>query len=303
MNTMHVMDFDLNLLKALDAVLETRSVTRAAQRLGLSQPATSHALGRLREALGDPLLVRVGSAQELTDHALRLKDAVKEALLRAEVVLAGPEVVTPARIKRTFVLNLADYTELTLLPRLVERLAREAPGISLTCRAHTWNAVEALNAGSDLWIGVNPPAVPGLMAQKLFSDGYRCAVRRAHPLATKRKISLDDFVKYKHVQIAPGSQPGGPLDDALAARGKAREVALRVPNFLVAPLLVTRTDLVLTAPRRMLDTFAPMVDLKVFEPPLPITGFTLQQAWLVRAHTDPVHRWFRNMVREISVAN
>jgi DNA-binding transcriptional LysR family regulator len=300
MTFMHVANFDLNLLKTLDAVLETRSVTRAAQKLGLSQPATSHALQRLRDALGDPLLVRVGSAQVLTAHAEGLQDAVKEALLRAEVVLAGPEAVTPAKVKRTFVINLADYTELTLLPKLMERLAKEAPGISITCRSHAWSAFEGLTGGADLWIGVHPPAVPGLMAQKLFSDSYQCVVRRGHPLLKKRKkVSLEDFVRFKHVQIAPGAQPGGPLDDALGARGLSREVALRVPSFLVAPLLVTRTDLVLTAPRRVVETFAPLVDLEVFEPPLPVPGFTLQQAWLARAHTDPVHRWFRSLIREL----
>ncbi len=297
--TMHLMDFDLNLLKSLDALLETRSVTRAARQLGLSQPATSHALSRLRAALGDPLLVRSSGAFVLTEHAERLKTPVKEALERAAAVLSRPEPVSPAKVVRTFVLNLADYSELTLLPKLTERLAREAPGVSIACRSQITEAHDGLAAGADVWIGVNPGAHSGLMAQKLFADGYQCAVRPGHPLTRKKKVTLADFIGFKHVQIAPGGQPGGPLDEALAARGLSRDVALRMSHFLVAPLLVARTDLVLTAPRRLLDAFMSMVALEAFDPPLHVPGFTLQQAWLAKVHADPTHRWFRGLIKDV----
>ena len=128
---MHVANFDLNLLKTLDALLDARSVTRAAKQVGLSQPAASHALGRLRAALGDPLLVRVGAAQVLTERAEHLREPVKEALRKAELVLSPPEGLQPANLKRSFTINLADYTELGILPGLTERLSREAPGVSV----------------------------------------------------------------------------------------------------------------------------------------------------------------------------
>jgi DNA-binding transcriptional LysR family regulator len=295
---MHVMDFDLNLLKTLDSLLETKSVTNAAKRLGLSQPATSHALGRLREALGDPLLVRMGSAQVLTERAERLRDVVKETLARADQVLSGPESVPPARLTRNFALSLADYAELLLLPRLAERLAREAPGVSVTCKPHLGKPLEALS-GSELWLGVNPPDAPGLVTQRLFSDSHLCVIRKDHPLARK-KVTLRQFIELRHVQIAPGGMPGGPLDDALAARGLARTVAVRVPNFLVAPLLISKSDLVLTAPRRVVEWFADFAGLHVFEPPVRLASFTVQQCWLARSHADPAHKWFRSLMKDCS---
>lgn len=297
---MHVMDFDLNLLKALDALLEARSVTRAAKLLSLSQPATSHALGRLREALGDPLLVRVGAAQVLTDRAEQLKEPVKETLRRASAVLLSPEDVSPAKLVRSFTVNLADYTELAILPSLTERLSREAPGVSITCRPHFSDPMEGL-AQSDLWLGVNPPDQPGLMVQRLLSDSYLCVVRKGHPFA-RRKVSLSAFLGLRHVQIAPGGMPGGPLDDLLASRGLSRTVAVRVPHFLVAPLLVARSDLVLTAPRRLVETFAELAGLHVFEPPVRIPSFTIQQAWLAKHQADPAHRYFRACVKAASAA-
>jgi DNA-binding transcriptional LysR family regulator len=295
---MHVMDFDLNLLKTLDAVLETRSVTRAAQRLGLSQPATSHALSRLRAALGDQLLVRSGAEQVLTDRAEALREPVKETLRRAEQVLL-PAQVEPAQLVRSFNLDLADYNELALLPKLTDELSASAPGVSVTCRPHSSNPMEGLLGGADVWIGVNAPEAPGLFVQKLFTDSYLCVVRKGHPFA-KKKVKLDQFVAYRHVQIAPGGKPGGPLDDALAAKGLSRTVAVRVPHFLVAPFLVSGSDLVLTAPKRIVEIFAPLADLHVFEPPIHIPGFTVQQAWLAKHHADPVHRWFRALVKKTS---
>ena len=295
---MHVMDFDLNLLKALDALLEARSVTRAAKLLSLSQPATSHALGRLREALGDPLLVRVGAAQVLTDRAEQLREPVKETLRRASAVLLSPGDVSPAKLVRSFAVNLADYTELAILPALTERLSREAPGVSITCRPHFSDPMEGL-AQSDLWLGVNPPDQPGLMVQRLMSDSYLCVVRKGHPLA-RRKVTLSAFLGLRHVQIAPGGMPGGPLDDLLASRGLSRTVSVRVPHFLVAPLLVARSDLVLTAPRRLVETFAELAGLHVFEPPVRIPSFAIQQAWLAKHHADPAHRYFRACVKAAS---
>lgn len=296
---MHVMDFDLNLLKTLDALLETRGVTRASKQLGLSQPAISHALGRLREALGDPLLVRVGSELVLTDRAEKLREHVKETLRRAEHVLTPPEAVLPAKLDRTFTLNLADYTELAILPRLAERLSKEAPGVSVTCRPNLNDPMEALSTAGDLWLGVNPPDQPGLVVQRLFSDSYLCVIRKDHPLARK-KVTLRQFLELRHVQIAPGGTPGGPLDDVLAARGLSRVVSIRVPHFLVAPLLISRSDLVLTAPRRVVETFAQFAGLHVFESPVKVPSFTIQQAWLARHHADPAHRWFRAQVKEAS---
>lgn len=299
---MQPIDFDLNLLKTLDALLETRSVTRAAKVLGLTQPATSHAVARLRRVLNDPLLVREGAGHVLTDRAEALRAPTREALAKVGGVLAGGRPPPLHELRREFKLTHADYTELLLLPPLMERLHRQAPNVTITSRPGREHALEALQSGSDVWIGPAIEDRPGVFAQKLWSDTYLCAVRRGHP-AARGRMTLERFAALKHVQIAPGGLPGGPLDDAMLERGHVRQVAIRVPHFLVAPLLVERSDLVLAAPRRLLEKFSPLLKrLHVFESPVPIRGFTLQQAWLARHHDDPVHRWLRSEIRRCAPA-
>ncbi len=296
---MHAIDIDLNLLRALGALLQTASVGRAALDQGLSQPAMSHALARLRERLKDPLLVRVKSAYVLTPRAMALRPAVEAALQAAQTVFAPAQPQSPATLRRTFTLGLADYTELVLLPTLTSMLRDEAPDVTLVCTSRVSNPVESLERGEvDLWFGVAPPEVAGLYAQKLVPDTFLSAVRRGHPVLARGGPTLKQFAALKHVQIAPGELPGGPLDELLAARGLSRTVSVRLPHFLVAPLLVARSDLVLTAPARVLNAFAPLARLHVFSPPLPIPSFTLSQAWHARHHADPSHRWFRERVRE-----
>ncbi len=293
MHGMNVADLDLNLLVSLDALLETRSVTLAAQRVGLSQPAMSHALARLRTSFGDALLVRSRGQWTLTRRATQLVTPLQDALRGVRAVLAPPQDVVPATMTRTFTLAVADYGEFIVLPRLVAQLAREAPHVQVVSLPWRGQALELLDAGeADVWVGVNPPEAPQLYVQKLLSERYLCAVRRGHPLA-KRTMTLKAFVGLKHVQIAPGGKPGGPLDDALAAVGLTRVVAVRVPHFLVAPHLVLKTDMVLTAPARILLPLERRLGLHLFEPPLTLPGFSLVQGWHARDHADPGHQWLR----------
>lgn len=294
---MQPIDFDLNLLKTLDALLETRSVTRAAKLLGLTQPATSHSLARLRRVLNDPLLVREGAGHVLTDRAEALREPTREALSKVQGVLAGGRPPALRELRREFKLTHADYTELLLLPPLMERVQREAPNVTFTTWPGQAHALDALQAGCDIWIGPTLEDRPGLFMQKLWSDTYLCAVRRGHAV-TKGKMTPERFAALKHVQIAPGGKPGGPLDDAMLERGLVRQVAVRVPHFVVAPLMVERSDLVLAAPRRLLEKFSSLTKhLHLFESPVPIRGFTLYQAWLARHHEDAVHKWLRGEIR------
>lgn len=297
---MQPIDIDLNLLKTLDALLETRSVTRAAKVLGLTQPATSHAVARLRLVLNDPLLVREGPGHVLTERAEALREPTREALAKVEGVLSGARPPVLHELRREFKLTHADYTELLLLPPLMARLHREAPNVTLTSRPGQEHSLDALQSGSDIWIGPTLEDRPGVFMQKLWSDTYLCAVRRGHPVS-KGKMTLERFAALKHVQIAPGGKPGGPLDDAMLERGYVRHVSIRVPHFVVAPLMVERSDLVLAAPRRLLEAFPSLTkSLHIFESPIPIRGFTLHQAWLARHHEDPVHRWLRSEIRRCS---
>lgn len=296
MNAANLAQLDLNLLVSLQALLEERHVTRAAQRVGVTQPAMSHALGRLRTALEDELLVRSPGGLVLTARAQALVPPLAEAVAAVSRVFAPPEPTSLASLRRSFSLGLVDYSEQVLLPKLCGVVQDEAPWVQLFCRQRFTDAVGALATGGlDLWLGVDPPVVPELYVQGVLSETYLCAVRRGHPFA-RRKVNAKEFAAAKHVQIAPGESAGGPLDTALAARGLSRHVAVRLPHFLVAPQLLRSTDLVLTAPARLIRSAQRAERLHVFEPPIPLAGFTLVQAWHARAHGDPAHQWLRGAV-------
>jgi DNA-binding transcriptional LysR family regulator len=301
---MHAIDFDLNLLLALDALLTHRHVTRAAAAVGLSQPAMSHALSRLRDVIGDPLLVRGAGAMVLTSRAEALVPIVDDAL-GAIARVRAPARFDPKTLRRNFIVGLVDYSEMVLLPALSDYIAVHAPLVSVTCRQTTDPPQRALESGElDVWIGVDPPDVAGLTAQHLLNDTYLCAVRHGHP-AVERKgrakpsLSLSTFVQLRHIQVAPRGTPGGPVDAALAKRGLSRDVAVRVPHFLVAPLLLLSSDFVLTAPALVLQAFAEISDVQLFAPPLDVEGFALLQVWHERRQHDVAHAWFRNVVTKL----
>ncbi len=163
-------------------------------------------------------------------------------------------------------------------------------------RADVQNVVPELESGRiDLVIVPQANLPEGLMVQPLFDDTFLCAVRRDHP-EVRRKLTLERFLTLRHVQIAPQGRPGGPVDDALAARGKSRRVAVRTPSFLAAPLLVSRSDFILTAPRFVLEPLATPFGLRTFPLPVPVPGFRVASAWHPRAQEDPEHRWFRGLL-------
>ncbi|WP_236603844.1 LysR family transcriptional regulator [Sandaracinus amylolyticus] len=296
---------DLNLLVALDALLEERSVTRAARRLGLSQPATSHALARLRELASDPLLVRSGAALVPTPRAEALGPAVRAILADIRRTLAG-ERFDPTTTRRAFTIGTADYGELVLLPSLLRVLAREAPGIDIVVRPVPEDSGEALASGKlDLVIVASSSSgvAPSLEQRRLFDDGFSCLVRADHPVLDE-PWTVDRFAEMGHVFIAPHGTRGGVVDDALARIGRNRRVVVMVPSFLGAPAIVSESDLVVTLPSRLAARIADAFALEVIEPPLPLPRFTLVAVWHERSHRDPAHAWMRNAIaaaaRELS---
>jgi DNA-binding transcriptional LysR family regulator len=289
---------DLDLLRCFQCLHDERHLTRAARRAGLSQPAMSRALGRLREVFSDPLFVRTRHGMSPTPRADQLAPGVR-AVLEATVALVQPATFDPARLVRTFAIGTSDFFDVDLIPRLVGRLAEVAPKVSIATRPLTDDQGPALRDGRlDLLIGVRASVPSDAMVGQLFEDGFVCAVRRDHPTVGKR-LTLDHFVALPHLMIAPGGTPGGPVDDALAARGLARTIVVRTHTFLSAPAIIARSDLVLTAPRRVLEPLARAFGLKLLAPPLPTPRFTILQAWHPRVHHDPVHGWFRRMVVDV----
>lgn len=284
---------DLALLTALDALLDESSVTRAARRLGLSTPATSHALARLRERLDDPLLVRAGRSMILTPRAEALKPRVRDALASAEQVFDDPGELDLSSLERTFAISLTDYVLMTIGETVESTLATEAPGVSLRLLLNAVDDADRLRRGdSDLAVGIYAKLPPEVRTRPLLTDRFVCVVREGHP-QVKRRLTLNQYARLPHVQVAPRGRPGGLIDTLLEKRGLERRVARAVPFFGAALELAARSDYVLTVSERLAHARADELGLRVLEPPLPLPPYTLSMVWHPRFDADPAHRWLR----------
>lgn len=285
---------DLNLLPTLDALLQEESVTRAAHRLGLSTPATSHALSRLRRQLGDPLLVRAGRAMVLTPQALSLRERVRTAATEARAVMLPQGKFSPASLERSFCVHATDHV-LTVLGAALDRLiAGEAPRASIQFLPNVADDAVPLREGSiDLAVGIYGDLPPELRTRALFTDRFVCVVREGHPKVGKR-LSLDQFLALEHVQIAPRGRPGSYVDEMLAERGRSRRIARAVPYFLAGMLLVAETDYVLTISHRIATSLGPRFGLRLVEPPLSLRPYRLSLLWHPRMDGDAAHTFLRD---------
>lgn len=284
---------DLALLPTLDALLQEGSVTKAARRVGLSTPAMSHALSRLRERLDDPLLVRAGRSMVLTPRAEALRDKVHQALLSATQALLPEREFSPRELVASYVVLASDYVLSTIGEELDRLVRKEAPQVTLRFIPNTPDDAAALREGADLAVGIYGELPPELRQKKLLTDRFVCVVREAHP-TVKKRLSLDQFLELEHVQIAPRGKPGGYLDDVLAERGLSRRVARAVPYFLAALRLTAHTDYVLTVSERIAKLVAPSLRLRILEPPLSLRPYALQLIWHPRFDGDPGHKWLRD---------
>lgn len=277
---------DLNLLVVLDALLDEAHVTRAAARLGLSQPATSSALDRLRHVFKDGLLERGRGGMRLTPAAEALRPPLKAALASVRTVLDAP-VTDLAAVRRTVRLLMADAPAATAAVGLHQRLAETAPGITLAVLPWRGGAEATAQLGRgevELVASVLPPLDPNLFRQvPLIEEHYLVAMRRGHPAATG--FDIDRWLAHPHVVVSGHGEAVTPLDAGLAARGLSRRVGVVVPSFLMVPPLLLGSDLIAALP----STCVPRdeaVPLAVFPPPLPVDGFRLDLAWHRRRDED-----------------
>jgi DNA-binding transcriptional LysR family regulator len=288
---------DLNLLVSLDALLQEGSVTSAARRVGLSTPAMSHALARLREQLADPLLVRAGRGMRLTPRAQALKPTVREVVVAARRALLPERPFVASELTQTFVVHATDYV-LTILGPTIDRLLRdEAPRACVRFVPNTPDDAAMLREeGSDLAVGIYGELPQEMKTRTLLTDRFVCAVRHDHPASGKR-FTLDEFVRLPHVQVAPRGQPGGYVDDALRERGLSRTVARAVPYFVSALQLAAQTDYVLTVSERIARSYAQALGLSILEPPLPLRPYALSLVWHPRLDADAGNRFLRDVFR------
>jgi DNA-binding transcriptional LysR family regulator len=296
---MNVQDLDLNLLRVFDAVLREKGVTAAAARLELTQPAVSNALGRLRAVLGDALFVRTPSGMEPTPFARGVAEPVRQALALLDSALAHGPVFEPASATRAFRFYMSDLGQVEFLPPLVERVQRLAPNVRLEAVSFDLEHIaDGLGSGAlDLAIGFLPALGPPVQRKFLFRDPYVCLMREDHPAG--RGFTRKKFVEASHVLVTYRGGGHRVIEEALERAGVARRIALRVPHFTVVPMVLERTDLILTLPARVGRVYERRGRLKQLPVPISIAPAEVAVHWHERFDPDPGNRWLREQVIEL----
>lgn len=295
-------NLDLHLLECFDVLLRERSVSRAAESLGVSQSSASEMLARLRERFGDPLLVRTRDGLAPTPRALALAPEVRAAAAQLRALLQPDAAFDAAAAHETFRLTTSDYTQLLLLPALTRRLAEAAPGCRIDIvPVNILRAEQALDAGDiDLALAYYPVPPEGLRRSPLFDDRYVCLVRTGHP-ALAAPLTVEAFAALPHVRVAPSGLTyfSSAVDTALEHRGLQRRIAVSSPHFLLAAHLVAENDLVLVLPLRAARQLAVLHGLQVVEIPLPLPSIEIAMYWHERCHHARAQQWLREQVRTI----
>ena len=295
---MNLTSLDLNLLVALDALLLEANVSRAADRIGLSQPAASHALQRLRTMLGDPLLVRVGSRMELTPRAQALRAPLAQTLDQVRGLLTT-DGFDAKRSQRVFHIMLPDIIAELFLPMLAIKAGEQAPGVRL--EALPWRSPPTMtpefSRSLDLIISCLGDAYPGFHRQHLYYDSDALAVRKGHPVG-KRLSDPDTFFKARHIAVVGRGQAEDMIDEWLRSKRLARQVALTIPGYIQALHVVSQTDLVAFVPRRLIAALAEPLRLLTIDPPIDPGTDTQFMFHPARAQVDAGSIWLRNLVLE-----
>lgn len=286
---------DLNLLRLMRIVDQEGSVTRAAERLGLSQPAVSNALTRLRRTLGDPLFVRSSAGMEATPRARRVLDSFDAALGMIRHGLGADPGFDPAASDHMFEILISDLGEIVYLPKLMRHLQAHSPNIRIRVRQLARGGYgQALEAGlADLAIGYLANPRGSLRSRPLFSDSFVCMVRRDHPVLDA-PLTLERYLQLSHISIARAGAPESLATASLGALGVERQIALVIPHFAGAPQIVAATDLAVTVPSKLIDAHmaAGVVSIPL---PFAIPDIRLAMFWHERLQEDLAHRWLRDL--------
>jgi DNA-binding transcriptional LysR family regulator len=295
---MDIRAVDLNLLKAFDALATERAVTRAAGRIGLSQPAMSHALSRLRGLFSDELFVRTPGGMEPTARAREIAPLVSSAIEQIEAALNLGAGFDPATSTVTFTAGMGEYAEVALVGRLAEAFSRAAPrAILRLLPLNGADAAEQLEQGRiDVAVAHLRALPPTIETTLLFRDPFVVTARREHPIANTQ-LTIEAYAAQSHVLVSPRGDTSGALDRVLADFGLRRRVALLVATYLAVPAALAASDLVATLPSRAASLIAAHADIATL--PLPIDfSATVSMAWHRRAASEPAQAWFRQMLVE-----
>lgn len=292
---------DLNLLLVFEAMFRHGSVTRAAAHVGLTQSALSSALGRLRKQFGDPLFINTRSGMLPTPRALELAPPLTEALTMVRNAMISRGAFDPRSSTRGLRVCMTDVGEVVLLPALMRHLYAHAPAMRLetTQLPSAELAVRLETSDIDLAIGYLPQLPEKIRRARLFQEHYVCMTRRNHPAGRAAPITIAEFLAARHVLIASMGSGHQVLERTLAEHGVQDNVALRVPHFVVVPLIVAGTDLIVSLPSRVADATGRLVKVKVHPLPIAIPSFDVMMYWHERVDNDPANQWLRNAVQEL----
>jgi DNA-binding transcriptional LysR family regulator len=297
---MELARLDLNLLLVFHHLLREQRVSAVARTLGMSQPAVSSALGRLRTSLGDELFLRTQRGMAPTPYALQLAGPVAAALDGLQQALQVRASFDPARSTRRFTVAMTDVGEMYFLPVLVDQLSQQAPQVTL-------EVVSVMQAGLredmasgrvDLALGLLPQLQSGFFQQALFRQPYVCLMRRSHPLAGKPRLSLNAFSAAEHVRVLAAGTGHGRVDEALERQGLQRRIRLTVPHYVALGDVLGHSDLIATVPERFAQRVLRPFGLTTRPLPLQVEGSAIHQFWHGRLHRDPGHQWLRARIAQ-----
>lgn len=291
------MQLDLNLLTALDALLEEGSVAGAAARLHVSAPAMSRTLGRIRRATGDQIMVRTGWTMTPTPHAVAIRGEVHALVQQAAAVLAPQQSLDLERLERTFTLQCHDAIGTAIGPALLAIVQSQAPGVVLRLLSEAATDTNDLRHGQiDLEIGASVPSLPEIRHETVGHDRLVLAMRAGHPLASG-KLGIDRYARAEHLTVSRRGRLSDPVDKALAALGLRRRVVASTPTSTAALMFVRQSDLVVAVPQQMCRAVVAALGLQTLPLPLKLAEVPVNHAWHQRYETDNAHIWLRTQVR------
>ncbi len=302
---MNLASVDLNLLKVLDVLLEERNVTKASERLGRSQPGVSNALNRLRDLLGDPLLVRGNGGLDLTVRAETMQQPVRDIIRSIESCLTDASTFDPASATGVFNIGAPDNLCLPIIPKLYERMTRYAPKMELHIDTEGQEkALESLIQGRiDLAIDPAPARKAPIHSKTILRGKFICLIRNDHPaVALGKKFDVEAFLSFPHILADSKGARKGLFDRLLAKHNLERRVAVSVSNFAMVPQLLRKSDMIGVFTQRVCDVLQEDFDLATLPVPIDTGVLDGKMAWLVRHDNDPKHQWFRHEIEDIAAS-
>jgi DNA-binding transcriptional LysR family regulator len=291
---------DFNLLVVFDALMTEQHLTRAAEKIGLSQPATSNALSRLRKLFKDDLFIKTYSGMTPTPRAIELAESIHQVLLQVQTAIYSEPQFDPQTSDRIFRLGMDDYSELVFLPKLLAEIEILAPKVKIQVRSTNWmRSPKLLDADEiDLAIGHCPQWQQWHTRKFLYEERFVC-LASSERFGAGKAITLEEYVVASHLLVSPKEDMVGLVDEVLALQNLSRQVAMSVPNFLIVPFILVNTNFITTLPTQLVKTFLEVWQLYASPLPFEMTGFSVDMLWHSKNDREGGHMWLRNLIAQI----